>query len=338
MKGRKESRRKVALLGAGRIGIVHARALSQLRDVELKYVADVDKVRCEALTASFGGVPATVDAVLSDTEVSAVIIATPTDTHAELIVAIARSGKAIFCEKPVDIERERVLSSLRVVEETGVPFALGFMRRYDPTYRDLHKRIRAGEIGVPEQLTIFNRDIAPPPIDFIRGSGGLVRDMTSHDVDLASWLLGEEFSTVFASGSCLVDPRIGALGDVDSLAVVLTTTSGKLVQISESRRSSYGYDQRVEVLGSEGMLQAENKLESLVRHGGPRGLTAAKPLNFFLERYADAYSAQLADFFESLDAGRKPAVGIVEARRALNATEAVLESLKTGRRVEIERE
>jgi len=179
------------------------------------------------------------------------------------------------------------------------------MRRYDPTYRDLRMRIQPGEIGIPEQVTIFNRDLAPPPIDFVRASGGLVRDMTSHDVDLASWLLGEDPCTDFASGSCLVDLRIGEAGDVDSLAIVLTTATGKLVQISESRRSAYGYDQRVEVLGSEGVLQAGNKLESLVLHGGTRGLTSARPLNFFLERYEDAYLSQLTHFFESLESGNR---------------------------------
>ncbi len=331
-----ESRRQVALLGAGRIGVVHARALAQLRDVELRYVMDVDETRCKALTSTFGGEPATLDEILADTHVSAVIIATPTNTHAELMVTFAREGKAIFCEKPVDIDRERVLSSLRAVEESGVPFALGFMRRYDPTYRRIYERILAGDIGIPEQVTIFNRDVAPPPIDFVRASGGLVRDMTSHDVDLASWLLGEDLCTAFASGSCLIDPRIGQAGDVDSLAVVLTTATGKLVQISESRRSAYGYDQRVEVLGSQGMLQAGNKLESLVLHGGSQGLSSARPLNFFLERYEDAYLFQLRDFFESLEAGRRPAVGVAEARRALFATEAVLESMRTGARADIE--
>jgi myo-inositol 2-dehydrogenase/D-chiro-inositol 1-dehydrogenase len=321
------------MFGAGRIAEVHARSVAATEEVELAYVIDVDESRAQTLAQRYGAKVGSQDQVLNDVSVGAVIIASPTSTHADLVEVSARAGKAIFCEKPIDLNLDRVKQCLKTVREHGVLFALGFMRRFDPTYRDLYVRLRAGEIGEIEQISIVNRDLSPPHLDFIGTSGGMVRDLTSHDLDLARWLLGEEIHSVYAVGSCLIDPEIGKRGDIDSLQASLTTASGKLVQISESRRSAYGYDQRIEVMGSHGTLQAANKLQSLVVHGGSAGATQARPVSWFLERYADAYKAQLQDFAEAVRTERAPLVGAADGLRAVELTEAALKSMRTGSHV-----
>ena len=324
---------RIAMFGAGRIAEVHARSVSATEEVELAYVIDVDESRAQMLAQKYGAKVGTQDQVLNDVSVGAVIIASPTSTHADLVEASARAHKAIFCEKPIDLNLDRVKQCLETVREQGVLFALGFMRRFDPTYRDLYARIRAGEIGEIEQISIVNRDLSPPHLDFIATSGGMVRDLTSHDFDLSRWLLGEEIHSVYAVGSCLIDSEIGKRGDIDSLQASLTTASGKLVQISESRRSAYGYDQRIEVMGSLGTLHAANKLQSLVTHGGSAGATQARPVSWFLERYADAYKAQLQDFAEAVRMNRAPLVGADDGLKAVELTEAALKSIKTGSHV-----
>ncbi len=239
----------------------------------------------------------------------------------------------MLCEKPLDLDRKRAEACLAVAEKAGIPLMLGFNRRFDPNFAKLQQQLRAGRIGKLEMLTITSRDPGPPPLDYVRISGGLFRDMMIHDFDMARWLLGEEPVSVFAAASSLVDPAIGAAGDVDTAVVTLKTASGTLCQITNSRRATYGYDQRIEALGSGGMLRAGNVVESTLEFAGEGGVVSEKPLHFFLERYAAAYRHELDHFIEAVEERKAPMVGGKDGVRALVLAEAALESSKSGRAV-----
>jgi myo-inositol 2-dehydrogenase/D-chiro-inositol 1-dehydrogenase len=321
--------------GAGRIGAIHARNISGHPDARLHIVVDPDGAAAERLAGCFGAVVASQAEALADPTVNAVMIASSTDTHADLVEAAARAGRAVFCEKPLDLNRRRGEACVAVARECGVPLMVGFNRRFDPNFARLETQIRDGRIGRLELLTITSRDPAPPPIEYVRRSGGLFRDMTIHDFDMARWLLGDEPVEVFAAASALVDPAIGEEGDVDTAVVTLRTQSGALCQISNSRRAAYGYDQRIEALGSKGALRAENVVESTVSFAGTEGVIADKPLPFFLERYADAYRRELAHFIGAIVDGTPPLIGGEDGVKALELADAALESLRTGRAVSI---
>jgi myo-inositol 2-dehydrogenase/D-chiro-inositol 1-dehydrogenase len=253
--------------GAGRIGAIHAANIASHPDARLHIVVDTDPARAERLAGRYGAAGAAVGSqaeALGDPTADAVVIASSTDTHADLVEAAARAGKAVFCEKPLDLDRRRAEACVAVARKCGVPLMVGFNRRFDPNFALLERQIRDGRIGRLELLTITSRDPAPPPIEYVRRSGGLFRDMMIHDFDMARWLLNEEPVEVFATASVLVDPAIGEAGDVDTAVVTLRTQSGALCQISNSRRAIYGYDQRIEALGSKGALRAENVVESTV--------------------------------------------------------------------------
>ena len=322
--------------GAGRIGAIHAANIAAHPGARLRYVVDVNEAAAKALADSYGAEVVTTEKALADPEVGAVVIASSTDTHADLIEASARAGKAIFCEKPVDLDLARVEACLAVVKAEGVPLALAFNRRFDPSFAALKNRVAAGEIGDVEMVSITSRDPSPPPIAYVKVSGGLFRDMMIHDFDVARWLLDEEPCEVTATASCLVDPEIGQAGDVDTALVTLRTASGRLCQISNSRRAAYGYDQRIEVLGSKGMLRAENQQPTTLEAATEAGVSRDKPLYFFLERYAAAYCAELAAFIEALSAGRAPSPGGEDGHAALRLAEAAVESLREGRTVRLE--
>ena len=233
---------RFGLLGAGRIGKVHARAISSDPQARLVAVADAVAPAATALAAEHGAEVRSLAEIEAAGDIDAVVICTPTDTHADLIERFARAGKAIFCEKPIDLDVNRVRRCLKVVEETGATLMVGFNRRFDPDFRAVRAAIDAGQIGRVEMVTITSRDPGAPPYDYIPRSGGIFRDMTIHDFDMARWLLGEEVETVMAAASVLVDPRIGELGDFDSVNVILRTASGRQAVITNSRRASYGYD------------------------------------------------------------------------------------------------
>ena len=266
---------RIGLLGCGRIGQVHARAIKDLPDATVTAVSDAMAPAAEALASKTGAEVRDTDAIIESPDIDAVVVGTPTTTHYDIIHKAARAGKGIFCEKPVDLSSDRIRDCIKVVEETNVPFFTAFNRRFDPNFAALQTRIAAGDIGQVELVTILSRDPAPPPIDYIKTSGGLFRDMMIHDLDMARFLLGEDPVSVFAVGSSLVDPEIGKAGDVDTAAVTLTTKTGAICQISNSRRASYGYDQRIEVQGAKGKQRANNQLENSVELAGSRGLTAA---------------------------------------------------------------
>ncbi len=319
----------IGLLGCGRIGQVHAASIARLNHARLVAVADAVPDAAAALAARTGAEVRSSDAIIASDDVDAIIIGTPTDTHYDLIHAAAKAGKAIFCEKPVDMSAERIRDCITVVEDQGVAFLTAFNRRFDPNFAHIQARIAGGEIGDVEIVTILSRDPAPPPMSYITSSGGIFRDMMIHDFDMARFLLGEEPVQVYAVGSSLVDPAIGAAGDVDTAAVTLTTASGKICQISNSRRATYGYDQRIEVHGSRGMLRAGNVLENTVEAATETGFNRAPTMHFFLERYERAYINEMAHFVQAVAAGKAPTPGIEDGLRAQLLADAAALSLET---------
>lgn len=293
----------IGILGCGRIGQVHGATLRGLTNARAVAVADAMPAAAEALAAKLGAKVMDADALINDPGIDAVIIGTPTTTHYDLIHQAAAAGKAIFCEKPIDLSVARIHDCLAAVEKAGVPFMVAFNRRFDPHFAHLQRQIADQVIGNVEIVTILSRDPAPPPIGYVKTSGGIFRDMMIHDLDMARFLLGEEPVELTAAASCLVDPEIGEAGDFDTAVVTLKTASGKLCQISNSRRASYGYDQRIEVHGSTGMLRADNVLETTVELANGAGMRKATPEPFFLERYAAAYRAEMMHFVEALTTG-----------------------------------
>ncbi|MBE0529419.1 MAG: inositol 2-dehydrogenase [Rhodospirillales bacterium] len=325
----------LSLFGAGRIGKIHAGNVARNSRARLKYVVDVDEAAAQALAQLHGAVVADAESVFADADVDAVIVASSTDTHKPLVEAACKAGKAVFCEKPVDLDSARVKEVVTAVEKAGVLFFVAFNRRFDPNFAALHKTLRAGRIGKVEQVIITSRDPGPPPASYIKVSGGLFRDMMIHDLDMARWLLAEEPTEVFAVGSCLVDPAIGQLGDVDTAAVTLTTASGAICQITNSRRAVYGYDQRIEVFGAGGMLRAGNRTDTTVEVSDGTGVITDKPMLFFLERYADAYRIELDHFLDCLEKKTTPLAGAEDGLRSLLLADAAAQSVKSGRPVKV---
>jgi myo-inositol 2-dehydrogenase / D-chiro-inositol 1-dehydrogenase len=326
---------KFGIIGAGRIGKIHGGNVAARSDSQVIYVADADPAAAAALAKATGAKAAAIDEILAAKEVDAVAICAPTDTHADLIERAARAKKAIFCEKPIDLDVERVRACLEVVKQTNATLMVGFNRRFDPNFASLRKRVAEGAIGALEILSITSRDPGPPPLAYIARSGGLFRDMMIHDFDMARFVLGEEPVEVSAMGSALVDKAIGEAGDIDTTVVIMETKSGKVTQISNSRRASYGYDQRVEAHGDKGMVHAANVRETTVEWAGAHGFTSDKALNFFLERYEAAYRNELDAFVGAVNAGRKPRPDGDDGLKALVLADAAYQSWKTKQRVKI---
>ena len=321
---------QVALIGAGRIGKVHAAAIDSVAGAQIKYVCDVHQPSATALAAQCNATVGDIDQVFADSEVDAVVIASATDTHAPLLKQCARHRKAVFCEKPIDLDLASARDAAVVIEQSGVLCALGFNRRFDPQFSRLQRRVTRGDIGELETLIIISRDPAPPPLEYIKVSGGLFRDMMIHDFDLARWILNEPIESVFAAGSNLVDAEIGQAGDIDTACVTLKTASGKIAMITNSRRAVYGYDQRIEAFGSKGMLQALNNTETNLVHSGEPGIISETPLHFFLERYQDAYRLELEDFVTALTTGGPPLANHHDGVLSLQLAEAAVASLNSG--------
>ncbi len=325
----------VAIFGAGRIGSIHAGNVAHETGVRPKYVVDPNAAAAEALASRVGAQVATVAQVIDDRRIGAVLICSSTDTHADLIVAAAEAGKAIFCEKPVDLDLARAHACAEAVKRAGVTCMIGFQRRFDPTFSAVKARILAGEIGTPEMLVITSRDPGAPPIPYIRSSGGIFKDMLIHDFDVFRWILDDNAETVHASASCLTDPAIAEAGDVDATAVTIRTKRGRLCQINTSRRAVYGYDQRFEVLGSEGMLQAGNHTPTEVVASTGKAVSHDLPLHFFLERYRAAYANEMAHFFAVLAGREKLRTSIDDGVKALALADAATTSWREGRIVRL---
>jgi myo-inositol 2-dehydrogenase/D-chiro-inositol 1-dehydrogenase len=325
----------VAVFGAGRIGRIHAGNLARQAGARLKYVVDPDAAAASELAARHGGAVATTTQALDDRGIGAVLICSSTDTHADLILAAATAGKQIFCEKPVDLAIDRARQCADAVAGAGVTCMIGFQRRFDPTFSALKARLAAGEIGTPEMLVVTSRDPGAPPIPYIKSSGGIFKDMLIHDFDVFRWVLEDEAETVYATASCLVDPAIAAAGDVDSTAVTIRTRNGRLCQINTTRRAAYGYDQRFEVLGSGGMLQAGNHAPTAVVASTKTAVSRDLPEHFFLERYRGAYANELAHFFAVLSGKEKLRTTIDDGVKALELAEAATTSWREKRIVRL---
>lgn len=319
----------IALLGAGRIGAIHGRNIANHPALNLRYIVDPIGDAAAKLSGSIGGKVATADQVFGDPAIDGIVIASSTDTHLDYCLSAAKAGKVVWCEKPLDLDLERLLEKLPELEPISGRLLLGFQRRFDPNFRALHQRLEQGEIGSIETMHVISHDPAPPPVGYIKVSGGLFKDMTIHDFDVARWMLGEDVTSVFATASNLVDPAIGEAGDVDMAKIILKTDSGKMCVISNTRRSGYGYDQRVEVYGQKGRLAAGNMAETTVESWTEAGATADRFENFFLTRYAAAYAAE-ADHFTDILAGRtKPLVGVADGLGALKLAVAAGKSAQS---------
>jgi myo-inositol 2-dehydrogenase / D-chiro-inositol 1-dehydrogenase len=326
---------KFAVLGAGRIGKVHAKAVAANPDASLAAVADAFPEAAQALAGAYGCPVRTIDEIEADKSIDAVIICTPTTTHADLIERFAKAGKAIFCEKPVDLSLARVRACLENVLKTNAKLMVGFNRRFDPHFKAVRKAIDDGAIGDVEMVQIVSRDPGAPPISYIETSGGILRDMTIHDFDMARFLLGEEPTHVTATASVLVDPAIGKAGDYDSVSVILMTKSGRHCSISNSRRATYGYDQRIEVHGSLGSVLAENQRPVSIEVANATGYTRPALHDFFMTRYLDAYAAEIAAFVSVIKDGASPSPSGEDGMVALALADAAAKSIAEGRTVAV---
>src|SRR5215217_1320750 len=329
---------RVGVIGVGRIGRMHAALLArQIPGASVAAVLDANDESARDVALSLG-VPTAADVgeLLSNPDVDAVAICSPTETHADFIVAAARAGKAIFCEKPISLDLAEVDRALAAVDEAGVPFQIGFNRRFDPAHEAVHEAVVRGEVGEPQLVRISSRDPAPPPIEYVRGSGGIFLDMTIHDFDMARYVTGSEVVEVFARGAVRVDPEFGAAGDVDTALVTLVHESGCLTAIDNSRRAVYGYDQRVEVFGSRGMAASENPLvhTAVVRTADGTAMSALP--YFFLERYIPSYVREWNAFVEAVRTGAPPPVSGRDARAPLVIGLAAWRSLHEDRPVQIQ--
>lgn len=326
---------RVGLLGAGRIGHVHAKAISTHPKCKLVAVADIVKEAAAKLAGEYNADARSNEAIIGDASIDAVLIATSTNTHSDLIEAATKAGKAVLCEKPVDLNLARAQACRRAAALTKRPVMIGFNRRFDPNFTALKAAAVRGEIGKGELLSITSFDPAPPPVAYVRVSGGLFRDMMIHDFDMACWLMDSLPETVTAIGTSLVDPEIGKAGDVDTAVVTLRFADGRLAVIKNSRRAVYGYDQRIEFLGSEGLLSAGNVLEHTVTKATTAGVVSAKPEYFFLERYMRSYAAEWAAFVEAAIHASAVPVTLEDGVNALAVAEAATLSVKNGTTVDM---
>ena len=326
---------RFGILGAGRIGKVHAATIAKSSKAKVVFIADAMPKAAVELAKSVGAEVASVEDIIKSKNVDAVLIATPTDTHADYIELAARAGKAILCEKPVSLSVARIEKCLKVVEKTKAKLMIGFNRRFDPNFANLEQRIRKGDIGAVELVTVISRDPGPPPVDYIKRSGGLYRDMMIHDFDMARFLAGEEFVVVQALGASLVDKEIGKAGDVDTASVQMQTASGKICVITNSRRATYGYDQRMEVHGAKGMLRAGNVHNTTVELANASGFQGDPVLNFFTERYGVAYANEVNSFIDGVAKGVSARPNGHDGLQAQKLADAATKSWSTGRPVKV---
>ncbi len=335
----KEARRLyVGVLGAGRIGRVHAQNLAyQIPEARLVAVGDVILDAAQKLGSDLGISKIVQDprAILEDKEIDAVIICSSTDTHAQLIEEAAVVRKHIFCEKPIALDLLKIDRALAAVKKAGVKLMVGFNRRFDPSFKRVHDLVAAGELGEPHILRISSRDPAPPPIAYVKVSGGIFLDMTIHDFDMARYLMGSEVEEVYAAANVLVDPQIGKAGDVDTAVVTLKFANGAIGVIDNSRQAVYGYDQRVEMFGSKGVAMAQNQTPDTVVQADKNGVHSALPLHFFVERYAQAYVEEMRAFVRSILEDKQPPVTGLDARAPVVIGYAAGKSAKENRPVKL---
>jgi myo-inositol 2-dehydrogenase / D-chiro-inositol 1-dehydrogenase len=330
--GMSEHTVRLALFGAGRIGNVHAQNATAIPGVEIGHIVDPAGTG-ENLAATLGARLSTSEEALDDNDLDAILVCSSTDTHAALLTAAAKRGLAVFCEKPVSLDFATVAEVTEVVERSGIACMMGFQRRYDPDFRAVQARISSGQSGRLEQLIMHTRDPAPPPVEYVRRSGGMLRDQAIHDFDQARFMCGEEIATVYAVGNCQIDPAIGAAGDIDSLMVTMTTPSGRMIQMNNNRRGPLGYDQRLEAHCAGEVLFIDNGSSSNVRVAGAAGATSSPPKDYFISRFAEAYRAEMQAFIAWLRGGPPPLASIRDGLEAQRLAEAALASIGSGQAI-----
>ena len=332
---------RIGVIGAGRIGKLHARNLSfNISDATVVAISDIFLNAAKECAAECRIPKAVKDhrEILEDPDVDAIFICSSTDTHSQMIVEGAEAGKQIFCEKPIDFDIDRIDKALEAVEQAGVKLQIGFNRRFDPNFKRVRDAVAEGELGTPHIIRITSRDPEPPPIEYVKVSGGLFLDMMIHDFDMCRYLMGEEVVEVYATGTTLIDPKIGEAGDVDTAVVTLTYESGAYCVIDNSRQAVYGYDQRVEVFGTEGCVVVDNR-EPYSATFFKRGQVQRDPLHyFFLERYKDAYLEETREFIKCVQEGTTPSVTGIDGKLPIIIGLAANQSLKEHRPVKIELE
>ncbi len=325
----------VGLIGAGRIGKIHAQNIDLNPQLALHSVSDPMMAAATELAEQYKASVISIEEVFSNDAVDLLIIASPTNTHADFIELASQNGKPSLCEKPIDNDPARASQCIEKLRQQHTHCSMGFNRRHDPLFQQLNSDLSSGKIGELEMLVITSRDPSPPPVSYIKTSGGLFKDMSIHDLDVARWLLNETIIEVHATGSNLVDKAIGQAGDIDTAMITLKTQSGKLCHINNSRRAVYGYDQRIEAFGSAGMLCADNVRHSQLVTSTANGSEQQPLLDFFLERYEQAYKNELQDFIDSVTENRQPLVTPHDGLMALNLAEAAQESLDSSRSITV---
>lgn len=303
----------VGIIGAGRIGRVHAETLAfRIPEARVASIADIRREAAQAAASALGiaKVAGSADELLASPEVEAVIICSSTDTHADLIIRAAAAGKHIFCEKPVDHSLERIDRALEAVARAGVKLQIGFNRRFDANFARVRRAVAEGEIGTPHLLHIISRDPAPPPPGYAAASGGMFLDMTIHDFDMARFLLGDEVEEIYTAAGVMIDPEIGRAGDVDTALITLRFRGGAIGAIDNSRKAVYGYDQRVEILGSRGAIATANRFPNEAVVSTATEIRRDLPLNFFMDRYTESFVEELRAFVRAvLDGAETPVSG-----------------------------
>ena len=332
----KSSKIGVGVIGAGRIGQLHIEHLAQnIPDVELLSICSLNRPGAESIAEQYNIPMLTTDynTLLADANIDAVLVTSSTDTHVEISQAAAKAGKHIFCEKPIAFDLKQIDKTLAIVEDAGVKFQIGFNRRFDVSFKRVREAVASGEIGEPHIIRITSRDPAPPPIEYVKVSGGIFLDMTIHDFDMARYLIGDEVVEVYAVGGVRVDPKIGEAGDIDTTVITLRFENGVIGTIDNSREAVYGYDQRVEVFGSKGMVTAANPPTDTVTFSGSEGTRAASPPYFFVERYKPAFLSELQAFFACIQEDTAPPVTGTDGRAPVVIGFAALKSLRENRPV-----
>lgn len=328
---------KIGIAGLGRIGKIHLNNLLELNNVEVIAVMDPS---FEALKYAIGkGVESGLQNykdLLEIKELEAIVICTPTNTHADYVEIAAKSGKHIFCEKPLDLNLQRINDVLKVVEKSKIKLMIGFNRRYDNEFCKVKSSVKSGFVGEPYLVKITSRDPAPPPIEYIKNSGGLFLDMTIHDFDMARFIVDKEIQEVYAKGEAFTDISISKAGDIDTAVIVLKYTDSTLAIIDNSRKAAYGYDQRLEVFGSKGMVQANNVMIDNNNLFTQNGVKSSLPMNFFMERYADAYKKEIIDFIDSVKNNKEVSVSGIDGLKSLQIGLAANKSLKENRPVKVD--
>lgn len=328
---------RIGIVGAGRIGRVHARTVSSDSAAVPVAITDIDRAAAEEAASVYGFARVADDnsQLLNSPDIDAVLICSSTNTHADLIVQAAQAGKHIFCEKPIDYDLSRIDWALEAVERAGVKLQLGFNRRFDANFARVKKAIATGEIGTPRLLHIISRDPEPPPISYIKVSGGMFFDMTIHDFDMARFLMGEEVEEIFTAAGVMVDPEIGEAGDVDTAIITLRFANGGIGIIDNCRQAVYGYDQRVEVLGSKGSISTGNCYPNQAVISTSAEIRRDLPLNFFMERYAESFASELKSFIASIVEDKPTPVTGADGRIPVLMGIAALRSYKEGRPVKV---